>query len=90
MQDNWIPGAILTLGIFGLAQIGSLVWFIAETKTLLKIILDNVTKLEGILKDHDRNRYTNLDATKDFAFRDQQIKAMWETIDQIKEKVYMR
>ena len=90
MQDSWIAWTIGVFGVFGLTEMGALIFFIGETKAILSSMKDKLDTIDKILDKHDDGMYKDTDAAKDFALRDSQINAIWGKIDEIKEKVFIR
>ena len=90
MQENWISWGLGIFGVFVLAEVGALIYFIGKTEAVLNSIGEKLDAIDRILDKHSDGMYKDTDAARDFAFRDSQIKAIWQKIDEIKEKVFIR
>ena len=90
MQETWAMWVLGIFGVFGLSEMAALIFFIGETKAILNSMKDKLEGIDNVLEKHGDGMYTDTDAARDFAFRDHQIKAIWDKIDEIKEKVFIR
>lgn len=76
-------GALLTLAIFVLGNIGMLIWHISRFNTLVEVISDRLDQVAIVLKDHEKERYTKADSIRDLAIINRDMKTMWERIDKL-------
>ena len=84
------PASYVTGIIFILSQIGIMIWFISRINIVVERVQKDIVKLETFLTNLSKDQYSKYEASKDFAYRDKEIAAMWRKVDDIQNKIQMR
>lgn len=67
-------GSVVSFLIFIAVHTGSLIYWMSRINTTLSFVVKR-------LDEHEHHKYSSLDAARDFALRDQQIKVIFQKLD---------
>lgn len=80
-------GIIVTIVLFLLLHVGTLVWFMGKISTVVTFLQKDLKKLGEVLDRFEQERYTIRDATKDWAYHKEEHKTLWQKYDRLEERV---
>lgn len=85
-----VLGMVVTVFLFLLVHVGTLVWFMSRINTVVMVLQRDLVALAKILEKFETERYTQRDAQKDWMHHKDEHKTLWTRIDELKDRVDQR
>lgn len=82
-----VIGILVTVFLFFLAHVGTLVWFMSRINTVVMVLQRDLVALAKILEKFETERYTQRDAQKDWLHHKDEHRTLWSRIDELKDAV---